>query len=79
VHDFSHQRFGSGAEGALNAALRAEEIRDHRVAAALDVVEEERRPPTFDDAAVDFGEFEVRINFCVDIDEIVVAFELFQE
>jgi hypothetical protein len=75
MHDFPHEGFGLRAEGALDAPLRAEEICDYGVAAALDVLEKQRGASALDDAAMDFGEFEIGVNFRFDSGEVVFAFE----
>jgi hypothetical protein len=79
VHNFSHESFGLWAEGKLNAPLCAEEICDYGVAAALDVIENERRASTLDNATMNFCEFQVGVNFRFDSYEIVFAFKQVQE
>ena len=56
MYDLADERLGLRAEGQLDAALGAEEVSDDGVAAALDVLEKERRAAALDDAAVYFGQ-----------------------
>ena len=66
---------GFGPKGELDAPRRAEEIGDDRIAAALHSLEQQRRAAALDHAAMDFRQFEIRIDFRFDSDEIVFAFE----
>src|ERR1044072_260093 len=73
------ERFGLGAESAFDASSGAEEVGDDGVAASLHLREEERRAAALDDTAVDFGEFEVGVNFRPDFDEVTLAPEQFEK
>jgi hypothetical protein len=75
MHDLSHKSLRLRAEGKLNTPRCAEEISDYGVAAALDAIEKQRGASALDHSAMDFGEFEVGVNFRFDSYEIVFAFE----
>jgi hypothetical protein len=79
MRDFSHKGLRLRAEGKLNTPFCTEEICDYGVAAALDVIEKQRGASALDYPAMNFGEFEVGINFRFDSYEVVFAFEEFQE
>jgi hypothetical protein len=75
MHDLADEGFGFRAEGQLKAAGRAEEIGDDRVTTALNALEEQGRAAALNDATMNFGQFEIRINLRLDSDEIVLARE----
>lgn len=57
----------------LRPPRRAKQIGDERKARARDVGEEERRAAGGDDATMDFGGFEERIDRSGDLDDVVVS------
>jgi hypothetical protein len=61
------------AERKLRATRRAKEIRDEGKIGALDVGKEERRTARRDDAAVNFGGLEKRIDRRGNLDDVVVS------
>ena len=67
------------AEGEADAALRAEEVRDDGVAAALYVPEYDGGAAALDDASVNFRKLKMRVNFGRDFDQIFFAPEQFEE
>jgi hypothetical protein len=73
VHDLANERLWLRAKRQLDAAGRAEKICDDPVTAALHALEKQRRAATRDDAAMDFGQFKIGVNFRVDADEIILA------
>ena len=64
------------AEEKARALEGAEQVADHRKAAALDAGEEQRRPARLVDAPLDLGRFEVRIDLVVDAHELAGPFEI---
>ena len=55
---------------------RAEQVADHREAAALDPREVERRPAGLVDPALDLGRLQVRVDLGVDADQLAVPLEV---
>src|SRR5205085_636039 len=75
----AHKRFRFRPEGEFDSFDCAEEVRDDRVAAAFHFAEEERGALALDDAAVNLGEFKVRVNLRLDGDDVAFAPEKFEE
>ena len=73
VDQFLNQRCGLRTKGAFDPARCAEEIGYHRVFASLHFREEQGRSRLSDYTAMNLRDFEVRINFSVDGNEIVFA------
>src|SRR5262249_24521391 len=68
--------FEAIAEQEARALEGAEEIADHRKAAALDAREEQCGTLGLVDAALDLGRLEMRIDFVGDAEELPRAFEI---
>jgi hypothetical protein len=75
----AHELFGFRSKREFDASRRAEHIRHDRIRAALHALEKQRGSATGDDAAVNFGEFEVRINFRFDFYDFVFASQQVEE
>jgi len=65
--DFAHQLLRPPAKGEVDPARRAEQVGDERKACALYPSEEQGGTTTLDDAPMDFGDLEVRIDFGRDL------------
>lgn len=65
--DFPHQLLRPPAKCEVNPASRAEQVRNERKACALYPSEEQGRTTTLNDAPMDFGDLEVRIDFGRDL------------
>jgi hypothetical protein len=79
VHGLAHERLGLRAEGEPDAARGAEEVRDDGVAAPLHAPEEERGAAALNDAAVDFCQLQVGVNFRPDFEEVGLFTEQFEK
>jgi hypothetical protein len=61
---------GFRAKREFDAFGSSEQVCDNREGAALDPVEQERRPMTLDNASMNFGDFEIGVNLCLNRDEV---------
>ncbi len=58
------------AKGEFDAFGSSEQVGDNRKRAAFHPVEQKSRPVLLDDAAMDFSDFKVRIDFCINRNEV---------
>src|SRR5712692_3424327 len=71
--------FRLGTKGEFDASLCAKEIGDDRKLAFLHSREQQRRPTALDHAPMNFGNFEVRIDFSFNGNEILFTAQEFEE
>src|SRR2546430_2621698 len=79
AHQFLNERFRLRPKGEFDPFLCSKQIRDDWKATSLHLLEQQRRAAALDYAPMDLGDFEVRIDFGVDCDEIVFATQEIEE
>src|SRR5689334_3998883 len=79
VHCIAHERFWLWAKRDIDATLGSKHVRHHRMAAAFHAVEQQRRTAFIDDAAMNLGQLEVRIDLGFDGDDLVFPGESIEE
>ena len=79
VHQPFEELLSAVSEGELHPTRRSVEVRHKGELRALHIPEEERGSARRDDAAMDLGEFEIRIDLGGDLDDLVFAAELIDE
>ena len=79
LHELLDKLFRPRAKGQIDAPGRAEEIGDAGKVRAFDMSEEQGRTSGGQDAAMDFGDFEIRRDGSVNGDELAFAAQEVEE
>src|ERR1044072_7445185 len=79
VDHLAHERFRLWTKGEIDASLRAEQVRDDGVTAALHALEQQRRSTLSDYASMNLRELEVWIDLGLDSGDFVFSLEYIEQ
>src|SRR2546430_3902650 len=79
THQFFNERFRLWTKREVNSFPSPKQISDDRKATSLHSLKQQSRAAALDYAAMDLSDFEVRIDFSFDSDEIVFAAQEIEE